>query len=569
MPRAGSPYGPAHEKRRRALLGRGDVLCEHCQLRPATVADHQPPLLMHDHVEGSDCCGVVPSCAECSSVQGGLLAWVGKAKANVEVPDPDGLPPDDPCWDVPWLDELRDVPPEGTWPRLMSAPHPRAVGSYGVDAEAWILLELDVRLRWWQRLALTRFLEHDRAGQLVWLSALLSTSRQNGKSWLLRGAGAWRLHQADRFGEPQTIVHTGKDVAVCKEVITPVQLWAEDRGGYKMRHVNGQEEIKDLRSGSRWIVRARGAVYGYSASWAVVDEAWGVHPDVVDDGLEPTMIERRSPQLLLTSTAHRKASNLFAGRRAAALLELAAPSDVLLVEWSASRSARVDDRVAWRQASPYWSGGRERLLEARLARVEAGESLDPDETDATESFRAQFLNVWPALLVDAGPGEPIVSEHTWRSLEMLHPGGHGRMWVAVEDDFGRGAALAVVAPMSDGRWEVDGRLFATVDEAYAQAEQLAPFMLMVGASLGKRFPKADLAGAQETKHGLPLLRELAEQGRVLHDRTPDLDEQIFNVRVREGTSGLSLVPGKRSDLLRALCWALRAAVAPKPVPAIH
>jgi hypothetical protein len=94
-------------------------------------------------------------------------------------------------------------------------------------------------------------------------------------------------------------------------------------------------------------------------------------------------------------------------------------------------------------------------------------------------------------------------------------------------------------------------------------------MLMVGASLGKRFPKADLAGAQETKHGLPLLRELAEQGRVLHDRTPDLDEQIFNVRVREGTSGLSLVPGKRSDLLRALCWALRAAVAPKPVPAVH
>jgi phage terminase large subunit-like protein len=123
--------------------------------------------------------------------------------------------------------------------------------------------------------------------------------------------------------------------------------------------------------------------------------------------------------------------------------------------------------------------------------------------------------------------------------------------------------------MSDGRWEVDGRLFATVDEAYAQAEQLAPFMLMVGASLGQRFPKAVLAGAKETRHGLPLLRELAEQGRVLHDGTPDLDEQMFGVRVRETATGLSLVPGRRSDLLRALCWALRAAVAPKPVPAIH
>ena len=123
--------------------------------------------------------------------------------------------------------------------------------------------------------------------------------------------------------------------------------------------------------------------------------------------------------------------------------------------------------------------------------------------------------------------------------------------------------------MSDGRWEVDGRLFATVDEAYAQAEKLNPSMLLVGASLGKRFPKADLAGAVETRLGLPLLRELGEQGRVLHDRTPDLDEQIFTVRVRESTSGLTLVPGRRSDLLRALSWALRAAVAPKPVPAIH
>jgi hypothetical protein len=545
------------------------VLCEHCQERPATVADHQPPLVMHDHIEGTDCCSVVPSCAECSSLQGGLLAWVGRAKANVEIPDPDGLAVDDPCWDVPWLTDLRDVPVEGTWPRLMTAPHADAVGSFGVDAEAWIFRELGMELYWWQRLALTRILEHDTDGRLCWLSALLSTSRQNGKSWLLQGALAWRLHQAARWGEPQTIVHTGKDVAVCKEVIDPIQAWAKDRGGYKMRHVNGQEAITDERSKSRWIVRARGAVYGYSASWAVVDEAWAVRPEIIDDGLEPTMIQRVSPQLLLASTAHRKATTLFPSRRAAALLELVAPSDTLLVEWSAARDCAIDDRDGWRAASPFWSPARQRLIRNRLARVESGQSLDPDETDATESFRSQVLNVWPALLVDAGPGEPIVSEHTWRSLEVRDPGGHGRMWVAVEDDFGRGASLAVVAPMSDGRWEVDGRLFATVDEAYAQAEQLAPFMLMVGASLGQRFPKAVLAGAKETRHGLPLLRELAEQGRVLHDGTPDLDEQMFGVRVRETATGLSLVPGRRSDLLRALCWALRAAVAPKPVPAIH
>ena len=195
-----------------------------------------------------------------------------------------------------------------------------------------------MRLRWWQRLALTRMLEHDDDGALVLVvGAPVDVSSERQVVAPARRDGVAAASGGQRWGEPQTIVHTGKDVAVCKEVITPVQALWEDVAGYKMRHVNGQEAIEHQRSKSRWIVRARGAVYGYSASWAVVDEAWGVRPDVVDDGLEPTMMERISPQLLLCSTAHRKATTLFPGRRAAALAELAEPSDVLLVEWSAPR----------------------------------------------------------------------------------------------------------------------------------------------------------------------------------------------------------------------------------------
>jgi hypothetical protein len=40
--------------------------------------------------------------------------------------DWEGLGPADPAWDrCTWLDELRVVPPDSTWPRLMTSPHPR------------------------------------------------------------------------------------------------------------------------------------------------------------------------------------------------------------------------------------------------------------------------------------------------------------------------------------------------------------------------------------------------------------------------------------------------------------
>jgi len=38
-------------------------------------------------------------------------------------------------------------------------------------------------------------------------------ARQLGKSWLLRELLLWRIHQGDRFGEPQDVLHTGKDLA--------------------------------------------------------------------------------------------------------------------------------------------------------------------------------------------------------------------------------------------------------------------------------------------------------------------------------------------------------------------
>ena len=74
----------------------------------------------------------------------------------------------------------------------------------------------------------------------------------------------WRIHQGDRFGEPQLVWHTGKDLEVCQEVQRPARAWAKrqpDR--FKVREVNGQEAIEHLADGSRWMLGAKEAVYGF------------------------------------------------------------------------------------------------------------------------------------------------------------------------------------------------------------------------------------------------------------------------------------------------------------------
>jgi len=109
------------------------------------------------------------------------------------------------------------------------------------------------------------------------------------------------------------------------------------------------------------------------------------------------LAERRSPQLGLVSTAHRAATALMPDRRRSALEQLADPRDTLLLEWSAPSDVAIEDRTAWRLASPHWSTTRERLITAQHRRALAGERTeDPDEPDPVESFRSQWLNIWPA-----------------------------------------------------------------------------------------------------------------------------------------------------------------------------
>lgn len=499
-----------------------------------------------------------------------------------EVAEPDGFPVGSPVWRVAWLEDLLDeMPVEAVWPRLMSAPHPLAVGSLGGEFEVWCVDTRGITLRWWQRLVARRLLEVDADGRLVWIVLLLTLARQLGKSWFLWLILAWRLHQGDRFGTPQRLLHMSIQMAQVRDVMAREIARAESLPHlYDTLDNNNETSVELLADGSKWVRIVRGTsraggAYGQSGVAAgVVDEAWSIPPTVVDDGLEPTIVEGVQPWLMLISTAHRLATSLMLDRRAGALTDMATGSGALIIEWSTPRHYALDDVAGWRLASPHWTPQREQLIRGAVQRAMSGVgSDDPDEPDPVESVRAQWLNQWPAKLTARGRGEPLLDPGRWAELRVdgAQP---SRLWVAVADNFGRGAAVVAVASVGDGRFEVDGW---TCEDREAALEQAAATLasLPIAGDLVVEPALATAAGAEadasvpaDVRFGLPLLRELVTSGRLVHDETPELDAQLGECRVRPVSGGLVIVSGARSDLVRAAALAMRAAVVNRPAPGV-
>jgi len=303
----------------------------------------------------------------------------------------------------------------------------------------------------------------------------------------------------------------------------------------------------------------------------------------VEDGIEPTLSERLSGQLVIFSTAHRRATALVPLRRAGIFAGWADESTSLLLEWSAPVGAELDDRDAWRLASPHWTPKRERLLEAKLRRVEQGESEDPDEDDARESFRSQYLNIWPARrLVAAGRRAlPLCDGDTWSHAADLYatPGEESPVTVAVEDWLGLAAAAAAATLLPDGRVLVWGDTFATRSDAYAWASFVvgnrAGCRLLVGASMGKAeaaeaVPGVELSTANSatSRAALPLVRSLVLSGRLAHSGDEELARQVTNNRLAPvAAGGLAIAhTGPRHDLLKAMAWATADRAEPSDDP---
>lgn len=458
-----------------------------------------------------------------------------------------------------WLLPVLAVPQDASVPLAMTPVHPEAVDSYGPDAVVWIETQFGVTLRWWQVLTVIRMLEHRDDGSLCWRTVLLSASRRSGKSLLLRSIACWRLAHAHLFGETQTVVHTGSDVAICREVQRGAWRWAEEVAGYVVSRANGKEAV-ETPSGDRWLVRSQSAVYGYDACIALGDECWDVPATVVDDGLEPAMLERQSPQLILTSTAHRRATMLMRGRIAGALTQ--EDDETLLLLWAALPQDDPAAPETWRKASPHWSADRERTLRAKHQAAMAGQAdTEFDDPDPMQGFTSQYLNLWRLNERPEPKGDPLASAEQWAGL-VAAPEDRKPDAAAIESWFEHGVSLALA-------WRTDGPAIVQVSDHQDMSSAVEELKasgyrgrVTVGASL-KDDPAlrgvSMAAGQTRTTAAVADLARLLLEDVLRHDGSEHLAEQVLAVRTQAGADGPRLVSKGRADAIKAATWAVTAA----------
>ncbi len=458
---------------------------------------------------------------------------------------------------VPWLSDLMAKPDDSNWPRFMSPVHPDAVGSYGQDVEDWLRETQGVEWRWWLKLATRRQLEFDKHGRLVWRTILDSAPRRAGKSTRQRGVATWRMeHGQELFHEVQTVMHTGSDMGVCREVQRLMWRWAEDVAGWTVTRSNGKESV-ETPAFDRWLIRSQTGVYSYQATLGMVDEAWDVDPVTVDDGLEPSLMDGRvrfSHQLWMASTAHRRAKATMRRRIDTAIARMGEDWKTLLMLWGCAPDADIGDPEVWRLSSPYWDEDRLEMVSDRYERAMAGEA-DPeaDDPDPLAGFASQYCNKWPAPTARRATGEPVVTETEWSNLNGYEPG--TPMVAAVESWFAEGAALAKAELLADGHVGVSSVTYPDVTSAVQDAQSCGAPTVLVGKSLTNGLVGVESAQGT-TRQAVVDLRRFIDDDLLRHDGSPALTEQVLELRAVKGTDGPRLTSKTRADVVKAAAWAV-------------
>ena len=460
-----------------------------------------------------------------------------------------------------WLVPLLDVPPDANPPLAMTPPHPDAVDTFGWSAVEWIESRRKIRLRWWQRLAVVRQLEHDADGMLLWRVTVESAPRRAGKSERLRSVALWRLeHGVELFEPGQVVVHIGRDLAICREVQERAWPWCEAEG-WQVRRGNGKEAVTHP-NGARWLVKAKDAVYGFDGHAVIADECWDLAPSAISDGAEPAMLDRVSPQLTMTSTAHPDRTSLMPDRIAAGLAD--DDPEILLLLWSARDGADHDDPETWRSASPYWTGERRKTI-ASKRREALATAPSVDNPDPVGSWAAQYLNVWPRLVARVVPGDPVVGGDDWAALAVLAPVGRPD---AVSVEGWPGERLSVARGWRDGdRAVVDAQDVADVASAAALVASWGVRSVSVGADMvdDPAWREHGLRASSESGSVLAAvgsLSRLLTDGVLRHTGGEHLSGQVLDLRVSPSPAGLRLRSSARSDAVKA---AVRAVQAARPV----
>lgn len=451
-------------------------------------------------------------------------------------------------------------------PRIETDPHPACVGTLGNESREWLSEVFGMQVRGWQAYALDRALEVDEAGRLIWSTIIVTLGRQQGKSFLARGAAMWRAHHDERFGEEQLVLHVANKTSTAMEVMRPAARWAEAKYGRgSVRWGNTQPGIT-LPSGSRWIIQAanESAGVGWSSSMCFVDEAWKIKREVVEGSIAPTMSEREQPQLWLVSTAGDSESDLLLSYRQRAIDRIGSgdPGNILLLEWSAPPDSDPDLEETWEWGSPEWNERRVAFLRSQW------ETIDPAE------FRTQYLNAW------VHRADHWLSDDAWAETKdpSVDLPSDSHWTVALESEFDwSGHCVAVAAVDNDGFTVVRKTTHRTLREVDAKIAELRIQHpnLTLKVTPGYRDRIADrhfeLVGKSEAVACTAHLLSLFESRKLRHDGDQVLLEHFYRSRISKTSVGWSIVsPGGNLGCYaaRAVMFAVGETAKARPAPVV-
>jgi len=257
----------------------------------------------------------------------------------------------------------------------------------------------------WQRQVADVALEVDPAtGLLAYREMVLTVPRQSGKTLLEL---AVMVHRA-RSWQRQGIVYSAQTRHHARRKWEDEHVPALDRsplaGSYRVRRQLGAEAIIWANGSMHGITGpTEKAGHGDTLDLVMLDEAWALEDNRVEQDLSPTTITRPQPQWWVTSTAGTAKSRYLRGKvdRGRARVAAGQSGQVAYFEWSADPDADPADPATWWSCMP------------ALGRTvtEAATAAELERLDLPEFHRSSLaaLRAAAAQPLTPPPRSPIVT----------------------------------------------------------------------------------------------------------------------------------------------------------------
>jgi len=474
-------------------------------------------------------------------------------------------------------------------PRWETPLPPTVVGSWGPLVVGFARRELGITLDRWQVRVINRALAVDAAGRCVFREYLCSTSRQQGKTALVRSLIGWALTtdagpqwsmlMGLAYNRPQARIPYAAVLADLQPIAR--RVGHESRGGLALTRYLGIRSAmhgwpREYHIASR---EARDALRGYSIDLALFDEIRTQRDEETYAALKPTTSARPEALIFGISSAGDDRSILLRSmfERGRRIIDRAETAEGFGMTWyAADDTDSPDDPRAWAKASPAMAEGR---IDPATIRDEL-RALTP------ATFRRERLNLW------ADAADEWLPPGVWAARTSPMPAQlDGRVVLGVEAEPGwlrASIAVAVAAPDAPVRVGLAAELVApagsTVDprDLLTALERVRRAMgpsLVVwsrAAAVSKHLEawatEADVPTLALTPADLRSASELFRSeligGRLEHPEDP-----VLSVQARRARPSSSLEAGgwyfsiREShgaiDALRAAVWASWGAISPQ------